>query len=102
MMQFILQTQSDQEVVLSLYGELVGAEVQLLEQEGRRHRQTAYRLVLELDGVPFVGDTGLALLHRWAGPRLMLRGGSPFLRALLRAEGLEVSPNSAARTKKGR
>ncbi len=91
MVRFIIQTQSDQEVVLSLYGDLVGADVQLLEQEGRRHWQEAYRLVLELDGVPFVGDTGLALLHRWAGPRLVLRGGSPFLRALLRAEGLEVS-----------
>ena len=88
MVRFIIQTQSDREVVLSLYGELVGADVQLLEQEGRRHWQEAYRLVLELDGVPFVGDTGLALLHRWAGPRLVLRGGSPFLRALLRAEGL--------------
>ena len=55
MVRFIIQAQSDQEVVLSLYGELVGADVQLLEQEGRRHWQEAYRLVLELDGVPFVG-----------------------------------------------
>jgi transcriptional regulator with GAF, ATPase, and Fis domain len=42
----------------------------------------------DLVGVRFIDDTGLQLLQRWAGERLVLRGASLFVQALLEAYGL--------------
>ena len=80
---------TNQEVVLAVHGKVAGAQVQLLEHEGQRFLEQNLRLVLELDGVPFIDQAGLDLLRRWSGICLVLRDGSPFLRALLRAEGLK-------------
>ena len=87
-----VKTQSAQEVILAVHGKLAGPAVPLLEQEGEGHLLKARRLVLDLDGVPFIDKAGLTLLRRWRGQGLGLHGGSPFLRALLAAEGLEVAP----------
>ena len=91
MLQMIVESQTDQAVVLAVYGKVAGDAVELLAQEGTRHRQTGAQLILQLDGVPFIDGAGLALLRHWAESQLTLRGGSPFLQALLAAEGLKVS-----------
>ena len=90
MLRLVVKAQTPDEVLVALYGKVVGTDVGLLEQEGQCYRQAGARLVLELDGVQFIDEAGLALLRRWSGPGLQLRGGSAFLRALLAAEGLEV------------
>ena len=89
MLQMIVESRTDQMVVLAVYGKVAGEAVELLAQEGTRHRQTGAQLILNLDGVPFIDSAGMALLRRWAERRLTLRGGSPFLKALLTAEGLK-------------
>ena len=88
MLRMNLKAQSTREVILTLHGKLAGAAVQLLEQEGENHLRATPRLLLDLDGVPFIDEAGLVLLQQWVGEKVRLRGGSPFLRALLAAEGL--------------
>ena len=65
-----------------------GREVALLEREGQDWFGQGKRLVLDLREVRFIDPDGLALLERWAGPALVLQGGSPFVRLLLRRQGL--------------
>ena len=72
-------------------GRVVGDSVQLLKREGERCLDAASRLVLDLEGVQSIDEAGLALLRTWSGPRLVLHGGPAYLRALLAAEGLNVS-----------
>ena len=71
-------------------GWLSGRKVTLLEQEMIRWLDEVERLVLDLAGVKSIDEGGLALLRRWSGPRLVLRGGSAYLRAQLAAEGMTV------------
>jgi ABC-type transporter Mla MlaB component len=89
MLRMSVTAQSPQQVVLALYGKIAGADVRLLRQEGERHLEQDARVTLELDGVQFIDDAGLALLRQWVDREVVLRGGSVFLRALLAAEGLE-------------
>ena len=88
MMRLTVHAQTSEVVVLAVHGKIVGPDVEILAAEGRRHLQVADRLILVLDGVQFIDEAGLALLRRWSGPRLELRGGSVFLRALLVSQGL--------------
>ena len=68
--------QNRTEAVLRVEGWVSGANVRLLQEEGARLLQQSRRLVLDLDGVRFVDRSGLALLRRWSGEHLELRGGS--------------------------
>lgn len=90
MLRLSLQSSTDCCRKIALFGNLSGAEVNLLAEEGRRHLAAAERLVLDLGGVRFIDPAGLGLLRSWVGPRVALRGGSAFIRALLAAEGLAV------------
>ena len=47
--------------------------------------------MLDLEGVQSIDEAGLALLRTWSGSGLVLHGGPAYLRALLAAEGLNVS-----------
>jgi len=88
MLRLTVRTKTLREVVLAVDGTVTGDGVQLLEREGQRCLDQATRLVLELEGVQSIDEAGLDLLRTWAGPRLALRGGPAYLRALLAAEGL--------------
>ena len=81
---------TDHAVVLALYGKITDEAVPLLAQEGTRYRQAGASLILDLDKVTYIDAPGLALLRLWQGAGLELRGGSPFLQALLAAEGLKT------------
>lgn len=88
MLRITVVEQSREEVVLKIEGWVSGEEVDLLEQEGARYLQQAERLVLDLRGVRYIDEAGMALLQRWSGERVVLRDGSPFVRTLLEAYGL--------------
>ena len=81
-------SQTCEEVVLKVEGWVVGADVVLLEEEVDRRLSETRRLVLDLQEVRFIDRTGIDLLRRWVGDRLVLREGSLFIRALLRSHRL--------------
>jgi anti-anti-sigma regulatory factor len=83
MLQLEIRDESSEVVVLHVNGRLVGDEVKFLEQEGRKHMCPSQRLTVDLDGVRFVDSAGAELLRGWAIQGVLLRGGSPFVRALL-------------------
>ena len=87
-MRLTVKSQTREEVVLLVAGWIAGRDVALLEQEGAGHRREGRRLVLDLQEARFIDRDGLTLLARWAGPGLVLRGGSPFVRLLLQRQGL--------------
>lgn len=92
MLRLTVIARSPAEVVLAVDGWIVGEDVGLLEREGEDWLQQARSLVLELDGVRFVDQSGIALLRRWAATgRLGLHGGALFIQSLLIAHGLRLS-----------
>lgn len=80
--------------VLTIDGLLSADQVPLLADEIGRCRQQCTRLILQLDGVGQIDPEGIALLQQWCGadgdPKVVLQGGSPFLRALLHRAGLQT------------
>ena len=88
MIRLTIRSQTPEEVMLQVDGWVSGKNVPIMEQEGTRLLQEAQRLVLDLKGVQFIDEAGIALLQRWSGERLVLRNGPPFVRALLEKHGL--------------
>ena len=88
MVRLTVISQTKEEVVLKVEGWVSGENVALVEEEGTRLLQEAERLVLDLKGVKFIDREGIALLKRWSGDRLVLRGPSPFVCTLLEQHGL--------------
>lgn len=80
--------QTPAQIQLTIDGRLVADQVPLLDGEIGRCLAHATRLVLQLDGVTYIDEAGLALLKRWRGQTVCLRGGSPFVQALLQRAGL--------------
>lgn len=81
--------QTLEEAVLRIEGRLAGSDVNLLEQELEQQVQKVKRLVLELQGIRHIDRDGLAMLERWTGEGLELRGSTTtFVRALLKTRGL--------------
>jgi len=88
MLRITLKSQTPEEVVLEIAGWLAGEDVELMDQElSRWHREDGL-LLLDLGGVKFVDESGLALLKRWSGRQVVLQGGSAFVRMLLKSYGL--------------
>ncbi len=88
MVRLTVRSQTKEVVVLEVDGWVSDGSVALLEEEGARLLQKADRLVLDLKGVRFIDRAGIALLQRWRGERVVLRGGSSFVRMLLEKHGL--------------
>ena len=88
MIRLIVQGQTPEETVLQVDGWVSEENVSILEQEGTRLLGESHRLVLDLKGVRYIDGAGIALLQRWQGDRLVLRGGSLFVRGLLEQHGL--------------
>ena len=88
MVRLTVISQTEEEGVLKVEGWVSGADVEILEEEGARLLRQSERLVLDLDEVQFIDRKGIALLRRWSGERLDLRGGSLFIRGLLEQHGL--------------
>ena len=89
MLRIVCESQTAEQVVLKVEGWVTATDVDLLEREGVRQLCQAKRLVLDIGGIKFIDVAGLSLLKTWSGDRLVLRGGSPFVRALLAEHGLE-------------
>jgi anti-anti-sigma regulatory factor len=83
MFRLVTLSQSPEQVVLAVYGWIAAGNVTLLEQELESWEKWIGRLVLDLEGVRFIDEAGADMLRRWKDRDAVLRGGSPFLRALL-------------------
>ena len=91
MLRITLVSQTAEETVLKVEGQVAGADVILLEQEGMQYCEEGKRLMLDFAGVQFIDEAGIGLLRRWSGQGLVLRNGSDFIQTLLRTHGLENS-----------
>ena len=89
MLRLTIVSRNSEKVVLKVDGWLAGDNVDLLEQEGICHLRESKYLVLDLKGVKSIDQTGIALLQEWSGEQLILRGGSPFVKMLLKDHGLD-------------
>ena len=88
MLRLTVELHTPEEVRLKVEGRVAGESVVLLEQEASRWLQESARLVLDLTGVQFIDREGIACMKRCSEGRLVLFGGSPFIRALLAKHGL--------------
>ncbi len=88
MIRLVVQSQHPEETVLEVHGWLSGKHVAILQHEGTRLLEESKRLVLDLKGVRFIDEAGIALLQRWCEKGAALRGGSWFVRTLLEDRGL--------------
>ena len=96
MLRITVACRSAGELVLSVDGWLVGAKVKILEEEGTRQLEATDRLVLDLTDLKSIDRDGINLLRRWCGGRVVVRGGSLFVRTLLARHGVRVVDNSGA------
>lgn len=94
MLRITLTSPDPAEAVLTLDGWLMGQEVAFLEEQAAPWLQETRRLVLDLQGVQFIDREGIALLKRWVEKGVVLRGGIPFIQALLAAHGVEQEVSS--------
>lgn len=83
MLRITVMSQAKKEVVLKVEGWVAGEDVVLLEQEGGRWLQQVEHLTLDLSGIRFIDEAGVALLKRWSKEGVALRGAPMFVRELL-------------------
>ncbi len=88
MLRITTSSQAPDCAILQLEGWFAAEDVELIEREGRRLLQNVSHLVLNLHGVRFIDQRGVDLLKSWPRERLVLRGASTFVRALLENHGL--------------
>jgi len=83
MLRLEIRSADTQTTVLEVHGSIAGEDITLLaEKVESQHREKP--LILDLTGVRFIDQAGVALLREWAVERLEIRGESFFIRALLR------------------
>lgn len=87
MLRITLVEQTPEQVVLKVEGWLCREHVALLEQEGTRWVGEIDQMVLDLNGVRFIDEAGAALLRRWTGEGVVVRGGSAFVQLMLESDG---------------
>lgn len=75
---------------LAAHGRIAGDDVALLAREVEPRLKADGQLVLDLDGVRFIDRESTERLRGWVVEGLVLRGGSIFVRLLLRERGLDA------------
>ena len=88
MVRLTVISHTKEEAVLKVEGWVSAADVAVLEEEGTRLLKESECLVLELTDLKSINRDGLALLQRWSGDRLVLRGASPSMHIRLAKHGL--------------
>ena len=88
MVRLTVISQSCEETAVKVEGWIRRADLAWMEQDINGWLRETQRVVLDLDDVKFIAPAGIEVLKRCAGDRLVLRGGSVFLRMLLSACGL--------------
>jgi len=83
MLRLEIRSADAQKTVLEVHGSIAGEDIPLLAEKIASQRREK-PLILDLTGVRFIDQTGVALLREWAAERLEMRGESFFIRALLR------------------
>jgi len=86
----VVRKTSDQ-AILKIAGRLADAEVAFLDEELTHWLARAGLVILDLNGVTFIDEQGLAMLKRRPQADVQLRSESRFIRTLLEAHGLQVS-----------
>ena len=89
MVRLTVVSQTAEEAVLRMAGWLEGSDIEVLKLEGKRCLSHSKSLLLDLSGVRSIDQAGMGLLRVWSQNGVSLSGGSLFLRALLKAHGLE-------------
>ncbi|MEW6754060.1 MAG: STAS domain-containing protein [Candidatus Latescibacterota bacterium] len=90
MLRLTLISQTQEEATLRVEGWITAEAADVLRGEAGDWLRRKDRLVLDLDGVHHIEEAGFALLQSWPRERVALRGGSTFLRHLLRVHGLHA------------
>ena len=72
------------------HGRIAGDDANLLAREVETRLKTDGQLVLDLDGVRFIDRESTEKLRGWVAEGLVLRGGSIFVRLLLRERGVDA------------
>jgi anti-anti-sigma regulatory factor len=91
MLRLTVVSQTPEETVLKVEGWITSETAALLRAEGGQWLDQKPRLILDLDGVSFIDETGFALLQSWPAERVKLRGGSGFIRNLLEVYGIKTN-----------
>ena len=78
----------DREVILKVEGSISRDDVALLRDEGNRCASGERQVVLDMNGVCFLDEEGIALLRFWQERGVLLRGGPAFIHELLKSHGL--------------
>jgi len=86
MLRLTVRSQTPQERVVAVDGWVVGEEVAFLEDQLSGWVRDGRHLELILDGVRDIDRDGRALLRDWMERGVVLSGGSPFVRMLLKSE----------------
>lgn len=81
----------DHRVDLILQGRIVAAWADLLEREYLELGRSGFRVVLDLQGVVFIGRSGLQVLGRLGRAGVRIVGCSPLFAAMLEREGIAVN-----------
>lgn len=84
MLRIVLASENPNEVVLKIAGRLGGDFIGLLSEERRRHQRPDLQFALDLDELRAIDPEGMDLLRDWARQGVQLRGGSQFIRLLLK------------------
>lgn len=88
MLRLTCTTQTPSQTVLQIDGQITADQVPLVASEVERSRGQSTRLTLTLDGVTHIDPEGISLLKDCCDQGVVLQGGSVFIRALLKSEGL--------------
>ena len=102
MLRVTTSLQAPERAILQLEGWFAAEDVELIEGEAERLFLDVSHLVLDLHGVRFIDQQGIDLIKSWPPDRLVLRGASAFVCALLKTQGLSpLESDNCGRERRG-